>query len=195
MLYNHVNQHFMKKLLLFIFPITLFAQTQYTQNDILNEASHSEQWLLTNTVSDQMNYAYGVSELAQSFIFSKTKWKAKYSKCGAKCEQWVHESNVPSDLKKRNISYKLYYDYLPNGGRISKKVVFEGSKDLVIDFFMSYWTEDLEFVKFPKGKSYVASARFLSDLATLEYTKEGDAIIVVTTVEDLFNNNKISSND
>jgi len=132
--------------------------------------------------------------MAQSFIRSQTKWEAKYSKCGAKCDQWIHESNVPSKLKKRRISYKLYYDFLPNGRRISKKVIFEGNKDLVIDFFMNYWTEDLEFIEYPKDKDYVASARFLTDVATLKFNKNGDASIIVTTGKKLFTSN-ISFND
>jgi len=185
----------MKIFLLLIFPLTFFAQTKYTQDDILAAATHGDQWLLTNTISEQMNYSYGVAERAKSFIYAQTKWNAKYSKCGAKCEQWIHESDVPSNLKKRRISYKLFYDYLPNGKRISKKVIFEGNKDLVINFFMNYWTEDLEFVTFPKDKDYVASARFMSDMATLKFNKDGDAIIEVTTAKNLFNNNQISSND
>lgn len=181
----------MQKLLLFIFilPFTFFAQTKYTQDDISAATTHDQQWLLTNTVSDQMNYSYGVSEMAQAFIFEKTKWKAKYSRCGTKCEQWIHESNVQGTLKNRRISYKLYYDYLPNGKRISKKVIFEGNKDLVIDFFMNYWTEDLEFVNFHNDKDYIATARFLTDEATLKHKGEGDAIIIVTTAENLYSSN------
>lgn len=185
----------MIKFLLFIFPFTIFAQSKYTQEDILEAASHSEQWLLTNTTSDQMNYAYGVSEMAKSFITTKTKWDAKYSKCGAKCEQWTHENNEPGTLSKSRISYKLYFDYLPNGKRISKKVIFEGTKDLVIDFFMNYWTEDLEFVKYPKDKDYVASTRFLTDLATLKVSEDGYAVIEVITTKSLFNTSQISAKD
>jgi len=184
----------MRKFLLLIFPFTMFAQSEYTQEHISEAASHSEQWLLTNTTNDHMNYAYGVSEMAKSFIYAKTKWEAKYSKCGAKCEQWTHESNEPGELKKRRISYKLYSEYLPNGKRISKKVIFEGDKDLVIDFFMNYWTEDLEFVKYPKNKDYVASTRFLTDMATLHVSDDGEAVIEVTTSKSSFNN-QISSND
>jgi len=185
----------MIKFLLIIFPFTIFAQSEYTQEDILEAASHSEQWLLTNTTNNHMNYAYGVSEMAKSFISAKTKWDAKYSKCGANCEQWIHESSEPSKLKKSRISYKLYFDYLPNGKRVSKKVIFEGTKDLVIDFFMNYWTEDLEFIKYPKDKDYVASTRFLTDLATLKVSDDGYAVIEVTTSKNLLNNSQISSND
>jgi len=168
----------MIKLLLLIFPFTLAAQIEYSKDDILKAATHTDQWLLTNTSGDQEDYAYGVSVKAQAYIYSKTKWKAKYSRCGSNCDQWIHQSDAIKGLKGRRISYKLYYDYLPNGKRVSKKVVFEGNKDLIIDFFMNYWTDDLEFTS---NKGYVATARFLSDIATLQYNEQGDAFVMVTT--------------
>lgn len=174
----------MKKLLLFLlfFPLTIFAQTNYSQEDITAAATHNDQWLLTNiSTVDQMDYSYGVSKMVQEFIKTKTKWEATYSTCGTNCEQWIHRSNAPGNLKKRRISYKLYHEILPNNDRISTKVIFEGNKDLVIDFFMSYWTEDLEFAKGTKGEHEIASARFLTDIATLSIDKEGNASIVVTT--------------
>ncbi|WP_271765128.1 hypothetical protein [Aquimarina algiphila] len=173
----------MKKLLLllFLFPLTFFAQTNYSQEDIAAAAAHDKQWLLTNTTSDQVDYAYGVSTMVQSFIRDKTKWQAKSIPCGTNCLQWVHQSSTPGKLEKRKISYKLYYDKLPTGKRISTKVVFEGSKDLIINFFMNYWTQDLEFTKGPKDEKNLASVRFLSDIATLRVNNDGDTSIIVTT--------------
>ncbi len=173
----------MKKLLLllFLFPLTFFAQTNYSQEDIAAAATHDKQWLLTNTTSDQIEYDYGVTKMVQSFIQNKTKWEATSMACGTNCLQWVHQSNAPSHLKKRKISYKLYYDKLPTGKRISTRVVFEGNKDLIVNFFMSYWTEDLEFTKGSQGKDDLATVRFLTDIATLRINEEGDASIIVTT--------------
>ncbi len=173
----------MKKLLLFLFlfPLTFFAQTNYSQEDIAAAAAHDKQWLLTNTTSDQIDYAYGVTTMVQSFIQNKTKWEAISRACGSNCLQWVHQSNGPDHLKKRKISYKLYYEKLPTGKLISTKVVFEGNKDLIVDFFMSYWTEDLEFTKDSQGKDDLATVRFLTDIATLRISDEGDASIIVTT--------------
>ncbi len=173
----------MKKLLLilFLFPLTFFAQTNYSQEDIAAAAAHDKQWLLTNTTSDQIDYAYGVSKMVQSFIQDKTKWQAKSMTCGTNCLQWVHQSNTPGNLKKRKISYKLYYDQLPTGKRISTKVVFEGNKALIVNFFMNYWTEDLEFANGPKGGENLATVRFLTDIATLRVSNDGDASIIVTT--------------
>lgn len=173
----------MKKLLLLIilFPFLTFSQSAYDHEDIIAAAEHEQQWLLTNVAGDQTEYAYGIKEMVAPFIKNMTKWDAKYISCGANCKKWVHESNVPSKLKKRNITYKLYYDTLSSGQRISTKVVFEGSKDLIIDFFMTYWTDDLEFVEGTNGDQYLASVRFLTDVATLRITKEGDASIVVKT--------------
>ncbi|MEW7289082.1 hypothetical protein [Aquimarina sp. 2304DJ70-9] len=173
----------MKKLLLltFLFPLTFFAQTNYSQEDIAAAATHDKQWLLTNTTSGQIDYAYGVSKMVQSFIQDKTKWEAKSVTCRTNCLQWVHQSNVPSKLKKRKISYKLYYDQLPTGKRISTKVVFEGNKDLIVDFFMNYWTDDLEFTQGSQSKDHLATVRFLTDIATLRISDNGDASITVTT--------------
>ncbi len=175
----------MKKslLILFLFPLTFFAQKNYSQEDIAAAAAHDKQWLLTNTTttSDQMDYAYGVTKMMQSFIQNETNWEAKAIACGTNCLQWVHQNNVPGHLKKRKISYTLYYDQLPTGKRISTKVVFEGNKDLIVNFFMNYWTEDLEFTKSQKGEEYLATVRFLSDIATLKVDTDGDASIIVTT--------------
>lgn len=174
----------MKKplLLLFFLPLTIFAQTNYSVEDITAAIAHEDQWLLTNIgTMDQMDYSYGVAKMVQEFIKTKTKWEANYSKCGTNCEQWIHQSNAPGNVKKRRISYKLYSELLPNKNRISTKVVFEGNKDLIIDFFMSYWTEDLEFAKGSKGEHEIASARFLTDIATLSIDKDGNASIVVVT--------------
>ncbi len=173
----------MKKFLLlsFLFPLTFFAQTNYSQEDITAAATHDKQWLLTNTTSGQIDYAYGVSKMVQSFIKDKTKWEAKSMACRTNCLQWVHQSTTPDRLKKRQISYTLYYDQLPTGKRISTKVVFKGSKDLIVDFFMSYWTEDLEFLQGAKSKDHLATVRFLTDIATLKINDKGDASITVTT--------------
>lgn len=182
----------MKKtlLFLFLFPLTFLAQTNYSQEDIAAAAAHDKQWLLTNTTSNQIDYAYGLTKMVQPFIQAKTKWEAKYVTCGTNCQQWIHQSNTASNLKKRKISYKLYYNVLPTGKRISTKVVFEGSKDLIIDFFMNYWTDDLEFTNGAKNKQYLATARFLTDIITLKTNNEGDASIIVTTgtAKDSFTN-------
>ncbi|GAA4274037.1 hypothetical protein U6A24_01140 [Aquimarina gracilis] len=173
----------MKKLLLllFLFPLTVFAQTDYSQEDIEAAATHDKQWLLTNTTGDQVDYTYGIIKMVQPFIQNQTKWEAKAIACKTNCLQWIHQSNTPGNLKKRKISYTLYYDQLPTGKRISTKVVFEGNKDLVVDFFMNYWTEDLEFNTGQKGKDYLATVRFLTDIAVLQINDDGDASITVTT--------------
>ncbi|GAA4277576.1 hypothetical protein [Aquimarina mytili] len=173
----------MKKLLLlsFLLPLTFFAQTNYSQEDIAAAAAHDQQWLLTNTTGDQMDYTYGITKMVQSFIQDKTNWEAKSMACRTNCLQWTHQSNTTGNLKKRKISYKLYYDKLPTGKRISTKVVFEGSRDLIVDFFMNYWTEDLEFTQDSQGKDHLATVRFLTDIATLRINEEGEASITVTT--------------
>ncbi len=168
-------------LFLFLFPLTFFAQTNYSQEDITAAATHDKQWLLTNTTSDQIEYTYGVAKMVQSFIQNKTKWEAISKACGTNCLQWVHQGDAPDHLKKRKISYKLYYEKLPTGKLVSTKVIFEGNKDLVVNFFMSYWTDDLEFTKGSQGEDYLATVRFLTDIATLRINDEGDASIVVTT--------------
>ncbi len=173
----------MKKLLLLLllFPLTFLAQTNYSKEDIAAAAAHDKQWLLTSTTSEQIDYAYGITEMVQPFIQAKTKWEAKYVACGTNCQQWIHQSNAPGNLKKRKISYKLYYDQLPTGKRISTKVVFEGNKDLIIDFFMSYWTDDLEFTKDTKDEYHLATTRFLTDIITLRTNTDGNASITITT--------------
>ncbi len=168
-------------LLLFLFPLTLFAQTNYSQEDITAAATHDKQWLLTNTTSDQIKYSYGILQMVQPFIEHKTKWKAESKACGTNCLQWIHQSKSSDLLTKRKISYKLYYEKLPTGKRISTKVVFEGNKDLIVDFFMNYWTEDLEFNTGQKSKDYLATVRFLTDIAILKINDNGDASITVTT--------------
>ncbi|MBQ4819439.1 hypothetical protein [Aquimarina sp. MMG016] len=172
----------MKKTLLFLLflPITFYAQTHYSEEDISAAASHDKQWLLTNTTGDQIDYTPGI-KMVQAFIQAKTKWDAKYVACGTNCQQWVHQSSASGNLKKRKISYKLYYDKLSTGKLISTKVIFEGNKGLIIDFFMNYWTEDLEFAKGTKGEHDIASAQFLTDIATLRIDKEGNASIIVIT--------------
>ncbi|WP_281990049.1 hypothetical protein [Aquimarina aggregata] len=171
----------MEKFLLFLLPLTIFAQTNYSQEDITAAASHEKQWLLTNTTGDKTDYAYGITKMVQPFIQAKTNWEAQYSSCGTNCQQWVHQTNAPSTLKKRKISYKVYFEKLPTGKLISTKVVFEGNKDLIIDFFMTYWTDDLEFNPGTKDKHDLATVRFLTDIATLKTNTDGDASIIVTT--------------
>ena len=163
-----------------LFPLFAFAQTNYSYKDILAQRNHNYQTIFAN------RSGLDFSEVAEagSFINDKYKLSGQVFECGKNCNEWVYKNTPVGDIKPKEIRFKLYWDVLSDGTKLSKKVIFTGDDQLLTNFYVDYWNTTLDFETIKQGE--VASVRFLSDVATYSLTEKG-ASIVVETAKTRFN--------
>lgn len=163
----------MKNFFFFLLPILAMAQTSFTEPDIRAAAGNEYESLLIGVP------AVDTGGHIQYFTYPKTLWEAKVTDCGSGCDKYLVANSPVGDQRYRHLEAKVFSKNLGKGwqNQITEKVVITGDFQLLVQFFTEFWSNSLDFTNIKEGD--VVSTRFLTDVATFSFTKNGEPMITV----------------
>ncbi|WP_086984843.1 hypothetical protein [Elizabethkingia miricola] len=172
----------MKKfLLLLIFPVFLFSQTNLKEADIYAAAGNEYETLLTNISIDREG-GFAINHLLSKMGFSSDDkstvhgdiFKLKYIQ------------NIVSGNEKPAVIWVSYYNKKVKGYSfpITQKIEMYGDTTYIVRFYINFWSRAINFRDTKPGET--VTTRFLSDVAALSVGTNGQSKIVVTPAKDYY---------
>lgn len=175
----------MKKfLLLLIFPVFLFSQTNLKEADIYAAAGNEYEWLMTNVdTSNKGGYGYEGLLTRMGFHYDDS-YKSGLS--NDNFWQKRYKQNIVSGNEKTAFIY-MKESYRKSKGYkypIITKVELTGDTTYIVRFYINFWSRAINFRDTKPGET--VTTRFLSDVAALSVGTNGQSKIVVTPAKDYY---------
>jgi len=161
----------------FLICNTIIAQTSFSEADIYAAAGNEHETLLTNvepTYPDTSIQAFLQTSLMMYEESNKVSKYELYRVYKNKSNFKTTESRLFYKISTKPVSGYKY--------GISSKIEIWGDYEKVVRFFCQYWTNSINFDDIKRGES--ASTRFLTDFATLSFSPDGSAKIIVVSTKD-----------